>query len=107
LNGLGLTNATITQATQSISASSPSTIDYETTGISGSFTTNQTVTASLLTGSTSTGSVVDNYGVSTSGPVSQTFHATGLLFEVYKPVFVNNSKIVSDAIGSAVTADSV
>jgi len=101
LNGLGLTNATITQATQSISASSPSTIDYETTGISGSFTTNQTVTASLLTGSTSTGSVVDNYGVSTSGPVSQTFNATGLLFEVYKPVFVNNSKIVSDAIGSA------
>ena len=90
LNGLGLSNASITQSTQ-FTASSPSTIDYEKTGITGSFTTNQSVSASLLTGSTSTGSVVDNYGVSTSGPVSQTFNATSIQFNVYKPVFVNNT----------------
>ena len=90
LNGLGLINETITQ----------STVTYEKTGISGSFTSNQTVTASLLTGSTSTGSVVDNYGVSTSGPVSQTFNAS-LSFNVFKPVFVHNTKITSDAVGSA------
>ena len=101
LNGLGLTGATITQATQLITASSPADISYEKTGISGSFTTNQTVTASLLTGSTSTGSVVDNYGVSTSGPVSQTFNATSIQFNVYKPVFVNNTKQTSTTAGSA------
>jgi hypothetical protein len=90
LNGLGLIDTTITQ----------STVTYERTGISGSFTGNETVTASLLTGSTSTGSVVDNYGVSTPGPVSQTFNAN-LAFTVYKPIFVNNTKITSNAVGSA------
>jgi len=101
LNGLGLTNSTLTPTTSSITVSSPATIDYETTGISGSFTGNETLTASLLTGSTSTGSVLDNYGVSTSGPVSQTFGPVSLSFTVYKPLFVNNSKITSNAIGSA------
>jgi hypothetical protein len=90
LNGLGLINETITQ----------STVTYEKTGISGSFTSNQTVTASLLTGSTSTGSVVDNYGVSYNGPISQTFNAS-LSFTVYKPLFVNNAKVTSDAVGNA------
>ena len=59
------------------------------------------MTASLLTGSTSTGSVVDNYGVSTNGPVSQTFNATDIQFNVYKPGFVNNTKQTSTAAGSA------
>jgi hypothetical protein len=99
LNGLGLTDANASSPT-SFTVSSPQDIDYSKTGITGTFTSNQTLNATLTTGSTSTGSVVDNYGVSTSGPVSQTFNAN-LSFAVYKPVFVNNSKITSTATGSA------
>jgi len=99
LNGLGLTDANASSST-SFTVSSPPVIDYSKTSIAGSFTSNQTLNATLTTGSSSTGSVVDNYGVSTSGPVSQTFNAS-LSFAVYKPVFVNNAKITSDAIGSA------
>jgi hypothetical protein len=99
LNGLGLTDEDASSST-SFTVSSPKVIDYSKTSIAGSFTSNQTLNATLTTDSTSTGSVVDNYGVSYNGPISQTFNAS-LLFTVYKPLFVNNAKVTSDAVGNA------
>ena len=82
--------------------SSPPTIAYYLTSISGTFAaySTQTLTATLLTSSTGTGDVFDNYGTATAAPVSQTFTAQ-LAWSVYKPVYVNGSKVTASVQGSA------
>ena len=98
---LGL-SGTVALSNTITTVSSPQTVAFYLASISGTFAaySTQTLTASLLTSSTGTGDVFDNYGNATAAPVSQTF-TTQLAWSVYKPVYVNGSKVTVSVQGSA------
>ena len=91
-----LTTGTYT-ATQSIITFTSSSI---TTGTFNNWS-DQVLDASMTTSNTSTGTVYNNYGnVTTATPISQPF-SDSKTWKVYKPVYVGNNEVISDAKGTS------
>lgn len=95
--GFNGTNSNSNITTTGITNSSPSVVYYSENVSAGNFNVwgNITLNASMVTSSTSTGDVYNNYGnISTPTPTSQTFTRTKT-WSVYKPVYVNQVEITT------------
>jgi hypothetical protein len=107
LNGtFGFSDTEILHGTN-YTASEPTSITFISSSITGTFNswsdTHYTLTASMTTSSTSTGTVYNNYGLlPTQGPVSQSF-SNSKTWRVYKPLYVDNVEVTSDAKGTSGT----
>ena len=106
----GFTNASVFHG-DTFTDSSQEEITFTSGSITGTFNNwrDYNLTASMTTSSTSTGTVYNNYGLlPTQGPVSQSFplpqQPQQRTWRVYKPLYVDNVEVTSDAKGTSGTA---
>ncbi len=95
--GFNGTNSNSNITTTGITNSSPSVVYYSENISAGTFNVwgNITLNASMITSSTSTGDVYNNYGViTTPTPTEQEFTRTKT-WSVYKPVYINQAEITT------------
>jgi hypothetical protein len=106
----GFNNASVFHG-DTFTDSSQEEITFTSASITGTFNNwrDYNLTASMTTSSTSTGTVYNNYGLlPTQGPVSQSFplpqQPQQRTWRVYKPLYVDNVEVTSDAKGTSGTA---
>ena len=95
--GFNGTNSNSNITTTGITNSSPSVVYYSENISAGTFNVwgNITLNASMITSSTTTGDVYNNYGViTTPTPTEQEFTRTKT-WSVYKPVYVNQVEVTT------------